>query len=39
MGIPRVNLNEVFAIARKSGGRTANVRFPYEIIVVAVLDR
>lgn len=37
LGIPRVNLAEVFAIARKATSKAATVTLPYEMIIVAVL--
>jgi hypothetical protein len=37
LGIPRVNLAEVFAIAQKSTTKASKVNLPYEMIVVAVL--
>lgn len=38
LGIPRINLNEVAAVARKSGGESEFLNLPYEIIVAAVLE-
>ena len=37
LGIPRVNLAEVFAIAQKATAKAAAVKLPYEMIIVAVL--
>ncbi len=37
LGIPRVNLAEVYAIAEIAGKQAASVTLPYEMIVVAVL--
>jgi hypothetical protein len=37
LGIPRVNLSEVFAIASKHGTDAVEVKLPYEMIVAAIL--
>lgn len=37
LGIPRVNLSEVMAIANKNGGNETIVPLPYELIIAAVL--
>ena len=37
LGIPRVNLAEVSAIATKNGTKEVDVKLPYEMIVVAIL--
>lgn len=37
LGIPRVNLNEVFAITSKNGKDPVDVKLPYEMIIAAIL--
>lgn len=37
LGIPRVNLSEVMAIANKNGNNETKVPLPYELIIAAVL--
>ena|SRR3989442_1622224 len=37
LGIPRVNLNEVFAIASKNGKDEVDIKLPYEMIIAAIL--
>jgi len=37
LGIPRVNLNDVFVITSKNGKNAVDVKLPYEMIVSAVL--
>jgi hypothetical protein len=37
LGIPRVNLNDVFAITGKNGTNTVEVKLPYEMIIAAIL--
>jgi hypothetical protein len=39
LGIPRINLDEVSAVAKISGGVVKPLFLPYEIIVAAVLDQ
>lgn len=37
LGIPRVNLSEVFAITSKNGKDAVDVKLPYEMIIAAIL--
>ena len=37
LGIPRVNLSEVFAITSKNGKDAIGVKLPYEMIIAAIL--
>ncbi len=37
LGIPRVNLTEVYSIAQQSGATDVSINLPYEMIIVAVL--
>lgn len=37
LGIPRVNLAEVFAISQSATTKAVNVKLPYEMIIVAIL--
>lgn len=37
LGIPRVNLNDVFAITGKNGHDAVDVKLPYEMIIAAIL--
>lgn len=37
LGIPRVNLSEVFAITSKNGKDAIDVKLPYEMIIAAIL--
>lgn len=39
IGIPRINLNAIYAFVQANNGRTATRKLPYEMIIVAVIGK